>query len=43
MEILEIIKLVFFAFFSIGVFYLSTKVEYKNDTHDLSKNNLNKC
>jgi hypothetical protein len=40
METLEIIKLSFFAFFAIGVFYLSTKVEYKNDTH---KNNLNKC
>jgi len=37
METLEIFKLAVFAFFAIGVFYLSTKVEHKNNAYDLDK------
>lgn len=42
METLEIIKLAFFAFFAIGVFYLSTKLETR-ENNNLNKMDLNKC
>ena len=37
METLEIFKLAVFAFFAIGVFYLSTKVKHKDNIHNLEK------
>jgi len=43
METLEIIKFAIFFFVVAGVFYLSTKLEIKENNNNLSKMDLNKC